>query len=151
MNLSVCILLIGFLVCQSNGILKQKFELNHVATPNSTYLEGFFNISTLRIGKFNRTTYALYLEVEVFADLDENIEMEIKYYYNRINNNQYNLMPIRFKRVKVCDLIEQYKSLLDYEEFRNITNIPEPDMSKPYCPVKPVRITRNLYLKKKIY
>lgn len=61
---------------------------------NSSYLPDFYNVSLLRISKFNRTTYVMNLNVDFLQDFGEDIEMQTDFYYNRFNNNQYSKSPL---------------------------------------------------------
>lgn len=140
-----CILFAAFVICHLNGVSSNQFQYDRVDTPNSTDFEGIFNLTLMRVGKFNRTTYALYVDLETFTELDTNLEVEIKVYYNRINNNQYTLLPAQFKRDTVCNFIEKLRPFFNYDDVRNSTNIPEPKKGVRYCPVKAVN---DLNLKK---
>lgn len=103
---------------------------------NETYVKDLYNISLFRISKFNRTMYAGSSEVEMYVDVDDNFEVEMEVFYNRLNNNQYNKAPMRIPRDKVCKILDKYLDKFIYNELRGRTNIPG-DMK---CPFKKVSI-----------
>lgn len=73
-------------------------------------------------------------------EFDENTEASVAFYYNRFNNNQYNLSPIRVKRQKVCDVWRYYSKLVFTPENNHTSNIANPNV---FCPMKKVLILRN--------
>lgn len=105
------------------------------------YIEGFYNVSLARITKFNRTTYVMNAEAETFMDIDEKVEYEVTFAYNRLNNNQYNISPFKIRRDKLCDLSEKYKNYLIDDQIKEKTNIPIPKPNEKVCPIKKVNKT----------
>lgn len=87
-----------------------------------------------RIAKYTRTTYAFNMEVETFVDLDHNFEAEVKFYYNRLNNNQYNLTPMRVPRGSYCGIMEKFRPMIMAVAKNNETNVYNPGGSA--CPRK---------------
>lgn len=64
-------------------------QFDRVEMMNTSYLENRYNISVLRVAKFNRTAYPFNFEGEFFNDIHLDHYLEMKFYYNHLNNNQY--------------------------------------------------------------
>lgn len=64
-----------------------EFQFDQIVLINSTNRAELYNFSSIRIAKFNRTTYVLNTMVEWFVDVDDSFEMDVTFYYNRLNNN----------------------------------------------------------------
>lgn len=120
-----------------NGV---SYEINfdRIELVNSSYLEGYYNISTLRIGKFNRTTYAFSAEFETFFEFNEKVFVEVEAYYNRLNNNQYQLSLFRVKKQSFCKFFELFYKNYTMSDFKNISNLPQYAPNEKVCPFKKV-------------
>lgn len=117
------------------------FELifDRIELLNSSYVEGYYNISLLRISKFNRTTYVLNSEFETMIDIMDNIEIEVGFYYNRFNNNQYNKSPARIAKDSVCVHAEKYYKKIVMDDVKDNSNLPQYGTDEPVCPIKKVK------------
>lgn len=90
MSVLVNIFLIVILyVTLSCTFLARTVRFDQVVLGNSTYLDRYYNLTQCRIAKYNRTTYVLNYEIEMFFDLDENVFVEAEIYKSFLNNNQY--------------------------------------------------------------
>lgn len=58
-------------------ITSYEFIFDRVELLNSSYLEGYYNISLYRVNKYNRTTFVLNCELELFCDWDDTLFVEI--------------------------------------------------------------------------
>lgn len=94
-------------------ITSYELILDRVELLNSSYLEGYYNISLFRVNKYNRTTFVLNYELELFRDWDQTFLMEMNLYYNRLNNNQYQLSLLRLQKQKCCEVYRKYRILND--------------------------------------
>lgn len=139
MVLCICLLAIGLLITNFGTISTNElqFDLAKVLTP--PYIEGLCNISTFRVTRFNRTSYVLNVEYENFVDIDENYEIEVKIYYNRLNNNQYNLSPMRIPRSPYCAVAQKFYPMLASSATNDTSNMYDSDGRA--CPREKVRIT----------
>lgn len=108
------------------------------------YLKDFFNITEVRITKYNRTTPVLNFCVDVLFDIDENLEGEINFHYNRLNNNQYNKMPFGIQKTKFDEIVEKFYTKYIMSDVINFSNLPKCDPPKTPCVFKRVRV--NVYL-----
>lgn len=61
--------------------------LENVESLNGTGVEGYYLLKTLRIAKFNRSSYALNIDLEFFVDLDNNYQ--VKYFEANIPSQQH--------------------------------------------------------------
>lgn len=104
---------------------------------SDTYVEGVINISLFRINKLNRTTYVMNSEVESFVDVDGSYSLEMSFFYNRLNNNQYYKTMMRVPKISFCDIYDKYSEDIMEQVKKNITNIYSPSGK---CPLKKVTI-----------
>lgn len=138
MVLCASLLAIYLLFSNLSIISTDEVVFDRIELMNSTFLEGLYNVLLFRIAKYNRTTYVLNIEVENLVDIDYNHEMEVKFYFNRLNNNQYNLSPIRVARNSYCKTMQKFRPVIMAMASENITNIYNADGSS--CPIKKVRV-----------
>lgn len=124
----------------SQSIVKNEVQFDRIESLNSSYIEGVYNLTLLRISKFNRTAYVLNGEIETFVDVDENVELESSFYYNRFNNNQYNKSPIRLTRISITKAIEKFYDIIITDSLRSKTNLPLQKVNGELVPIKKVRI-----------
>lgn len=101
-------------------IVADEIHFDRIELKNTSYNPEVYNISLLRIAKFNRTTYVLNANVDVLADIDSQYYMEVSFFYNRFNNNQYSRSLIRVPRMNLCDAIERFYNELMTEEWENL-------------------------------
>lgn len=128
--LSVVLILLNFQTVFPIEIIFDRVELI-----NGTYVDGIYNASLCRVTKTSRTTYAVNLDIVQFIDFDENAEVTAIFYYNRFNNNQYNLSPMRVKRSKICETWKYYSKLVFTPENNHTSNMADPNV---FCPFKKV-------------
>lgn len=121
-----------------NSVVMHEMNFDRIELVNSTYLEGVYNFSLFRINKFNRTTHAINLEFELYVDIDEQFEIAVSFYYNRLNNNQYSKSVMRVPRSSLCGCVEKYNSILVTDEMKNHTNLLLLKPNGKWCPVKSV-------------
>lgn len=143
MVLFIYLLAICLTISNFGTILTDEVQFDRTELLNSTYYEGIYNVTLFRIAKFNRTTYVLNVEFENFVDIDQNYEVEVKFYFNRLNNNQYNLSPIRVPRSSFCAVAQKFHSMIITSATKNSTNLYNPDGSA--CPLKKVSISLIIY------
>lgn len=132
------VLTIGFFVVNYQKVSSSQLVFDRVELINSSYVKNVYNISDFKINKFNRTTYVLNVDVEFLIDLDENIDIEVIFNYNRMKNNQYNRSPIRVPRDTICNVMGRFYDFLAAEVNKDNTNLPGP--GSKFCPLKKVRI-----------
>lgn len=112
------------------------------------YFKDLYNISEVRISKFNHTTPVLNFRGEIFVDIDENFEVEVTYHYNRLNNNQYNKMPMIIKKSKVCAILDKYYTKFLMMDLKNCSNLPQFEPSEKFCPRKKVELFSLKFISK---
>lgn len=128
------LLLVILQVLISNICTMNEMQFDRVELVNSTYYENHFNVTKFRIAKFNRTTYTLNLEMETFTDVDDTHEVDVSFYYNRLNNNQYSKSPMRVPRSTYCSAMGKFRPIIMAAASRNNTNLFNSDESS--CPLK---------------
>lgn len=134
------ILTVFLLIFQSENVLTTEIILDRIELVNTTYLEGFYNMSELRISRINRTTYVLNAQIITYFVLDQNWEIEVSFFRNRFNNNQYYKMPFRFPRTSACQVLDQYYVKYLQPGLKGITNLPQFKEGEHFCPIKKVSI-----------
>lgn len=125
--------------CQT--ILGIEMVYDHLEMMNETYYEGFYNISECRVAKFNRTMYTYNVEFEIFRDLDETMDVEMNFYYNRLNNNQYSRSTMRIRKDGLCNIMNRFYQYLITPSNQNHTNLPGPGTK--FCPLKKVNYCKH--------
>lgn len=136
-----------FLCFGINLIGADDFYLDRLELLNATYAPGLYNFSEFRIAKFNHTTYVINAVVDTIIDLGEELSIEVAFFYNRFNNNQYQRTVMRVPKMKVCDAIERYYPIFMTEEIKKTTNFPEVIAGKKYCPLKKVNSKAGFFFK----
>lgn len=127
------------LILQFENISTTKIELDRVEFVNSTYLEGYYNLTKFYISKFNRTSYVYTGEIITYFDVDNKIDVEASFHHNRLNNNQYNKMPFRLSKRSFCKTIDQYYAIIE-STMKDVSNFPLREPGANYCPIKKVYI-----------
>lgn len=130
--LLICVIILCVKMAAMNEIQFDRAELDPM------YIENFYNASIFRVSKFNRTTYGFNAEGDLYADVDENVEIEVSFYYNRFNNNQYSKTPIHVPRSNICAVAEKYYREFAMEELKNKSNFPQYEPPEKFCPLKKV-------------
>lgn len=117
-----------------------EFQFDQIVLVNSKNREGIYNLSSIRIAKFNRTTYVLNQMVEWFVDIDENVEMDLSFYFNRLNNNQYTKSLLRVPKDQLCSIFDKYYDIVLADAVKNNqTNFPVKKPGQKYGPFPKVR------------
>lgn len=131
------ILAIVFLSLSFNRISMLEFQFDRIDILNSTYREGFYNISQARITKFNRTTYVFNAVMEWFIDLDDDVSSDITIHFNRFNNNQYSKTPMHVKRQPFYKIVDKFYVIIFAQAMeKKQMNVP---LKKAGEPVRKVR------------
>ncbi|XP_058445051.1 uncharacterized protein LOC131426358 [Malaya genurostris] len=88
-------------------------------------ISGFnlIDFSKMRVRKFNRTTYVLDGEFELFEDLNDKYQGAVTCAYSALGNNQWNEYPFKISKDKLCNVFNgAYKEYQEY--FVESTNLP---------------------------
>lgn len=134
MNLLFCL----FVICIWNfqHISMTELVFDRAELLNGSFVEGFYhNAIEYRISKLNRTTYVLNGDIEFFVTLDDSYDMEVNFYFNRLNNNQYEKSFISIKRDSICNM-DKHRNILFTKKNENSTNWITP--GKSFCPLEKV-------------
>lgn len=129
-----------FLILQSENVMTTEIQIDRIEFVNTTYMEGIYNISELRISRINRTTYAVSVEITSYVDLDKNWEYEISFFRNRFNNNQYYKMPLGLSKRSLCGTFEPVYEKKVQAVIKDISNFPQLKEGEEICPLKKVCI-----------
>lgn len=128
-----CILVIFFVIFNPLAASEIYFDLVEVVP---LYLPGIYNISQIRIAKYNRTTSVLNFDGDLLVKLSDDIEVDVSFYYNRLNNNQYNQMLMAIPKTKICSCLDKYYHFF-MKDLKNTSNLPQLGSSKNICPIFP--------------
>lgn len=129
-------------LCIFSWCFAQKFydiTLDQVNLLNSSYVPGYYNISVLRISKFNRTTFVYNLEADILIDLNEEVFFEVEIYRSRLNNNQYTKSPARVPKLSYCEFLNTHYKKILMEGLKDTSNFPQLKPNENGCPQKKVR------------
>ncbi|XP_055585435.1 uncharacterized protein LOC129738276 [Uranotaenia lowii] len=92
------------------------------------------NASSVRVRKFNRAVSVLDGTAEVFQDLGDDYDIQLRAAYSTMGNQQFNEYPMKIGRQGMCKGLngpyKEYQSL-----FLNWTNLPAIG-NDWYCPLK---------------
>lgn len=100
--------------------IRLDLEMDRIEMMKELYHEGLLNVSQFRVTKFRRTTAVINLNSDVYINVNEDWEMDVFFYFNRSNNNQYTKHPARIFRDIVCNIIDQrFKPFLTGNVFDN--------------------------------
>lgn len=141
-SLAICLLILNFSQFRAISSFNE-LQFDSMQFLNSTYAEGLYNVSEMRVTKTNRTTYVVNIVWDLLDDFGDDMEMEIKFYYNRFNNNQYNLSPIRVPQSSFCSM-KKFYPILFTEATKNTSNIFKANQST--CPYNKVRNYEKLII-----
>lgn len=97
------------------------------------FVEGLIKINEFRVTKFNRTSYVLNIDVDILNDIDEYVKGEASFYYNRLNNNQYNKSPLNVPRSGICKIADKYYPVFVMEQVKNSSNLPQYEAPDTFC------------------
>lgn len=128
-----------FVVCLLShiwgGIFTTEIQVDRIEVLNSTYQKNLYNISELRVTKFNRTTYTINANFILFFDIDEKVTGDISLHYNRFNNNQYNKMPFELKKDTLCNHLSKFYKSFIMDLVNNCTNLLQYAPNEHICPI----------------
>lgn len=130
------ILSVFILIFQSENVLTTEIQIDRIEFVNTTFMEGIYNVSELRISRINRTTYALSAELTFYVDFDKNWVYEISFFRNRFNNNQYYKMPFGLSKRTVCETFEPIYQKHVQAVIKDISNLPQLKEGEHICPLK---------------
>lgn len=130
--LIMCLLISAYEMVPSTEVV-----FDHVDFVNATFVKNLYNVSMLRIDKFNRTMYVANTDVEIYVDVDEYFEVAVSFYFNRFNNNQYSKAAMRVRRDKLCTIIDKYYNKFFINDLKGHTNLPT-SSGEMKCPIKKV-------------
>lgn len=91
-----------------------------------------FNFTTMRITKYNRTSYVAKLDFEQIADSTDNVEVAV--FVHMAQGNVYKRQPYKINRKPFCDFYKNEFKLIVYEGVKPFCNFAPPDE----CPLKKV-------------
>lgn len=124
-----------------------EIQFDRIELINGSYAENLYNISLLRVGKFNRTTYVLNFEGELFVDIPIDLSIEAAFYYNRFNNNQFYKTPARIPKESICSVGNKYYTNFLMAQLEDCSNFPQLGKDEPFCPFSKVS-QFDIFLKK---
>lgn len=134
------ILPILLLIFHCENVLTTKIQIDRVEILNSTYKEGFYNYSEVQVTRINRTAYVYNVQLTLYKDIDEDWEVEVAFYHNRLNNNQYYKTPFSIPRQSCCQLLEQHYKTIIQPVLKGVSNFPQFKTDEHVCPIKKVYI-----------
>lgn len=124
-----------------NWAMEIQFDLVDL---NPASVNRFYNASLFRIAKFNHTAYAFNAAGELFVDIDNHFDIEINFYHNLMNNNQYRKTSIRVSKSSLCDILDQYYPSYAMKRLKDLSNLPQYEQPDKFCPFKKVKINKIL-------
>lgn len=124
-----------------NWAMEIQFDLVDL---NPASVNRFYNASLFRIAKFNHTAYAFNAAGELFVDIDNHFDIEINFYHNLMNNNQYRKTSIRVPKSSLCDISDQYYPSYAMKRLKDLSNLPQYEQPDKFCPFKKVKINKIL-------
>lgn len=115
-----------------------EIQFDRIEMVNASYLEGWYNISLFRVAKYNRTAYGINFQGEFFNEINSEHYLEVKIYYNRLNNNQYSLSPAHISKTPFCDVFEKFYRKHWMHQLKGKSNFPQLQPNENFCPLKKV-------------
>lgn len=113
-------------------------NLERVELINSSYVEGYYNVSSMRVSKFNRTTFVFSFEAELFVDITDEVTVQVDFYHSPLGNTQYTKSAARIPKDTICKHAEKYYKEWYMQQFKDISNLPQVEPTENVCPVKAV-------------
>lgn len=144
MILILCVVMVAFFILNCGFIEPMELIFDRVELLNSSYLEGFYNVTQFRISKFNHTTHVFNTKFELFIDIDSDFSIETLSYYNRFNNNQYTKSLLRVKKTRLCDSMQKIYGTFSRDLDPKVSNFPRREYGQRVCPFKKVFYLINL-------
>lgn len=112
--------------------------LDQVKLLNSSYVPGYYNVTTFRVAKYNRTTFVFNFYGEILTDIDDAVFFQAELYYSRLNNNQYYLTPGRIPKMTYYTFLNKFYRNVLMEGLKNTSNLPQLKPNENGCPQKKV-------------
>lgn len=127
-----------------------EFRLDSALSNNSSFLEGYYNISEFRVSRFGRVSYGLNWEFEIFIDFDEKVYLEIETAFRRSNAYSFIKLLYHCKRLSFPNFHQTYFGVMNpfLDGFKNHSNFPTLEYGKRYI-LKKVKIIHEIPLKRK--
>lgn len=138
--LNLLVAIAALILCIQN-IIALDIQFDRVELANASYVENRYNISVLRISKFNRTAYGLNMEMETFMGFVAGHSAEIRFHYKRLKNNAYTLSPAKITKQPFCDILNKYYQGYWMNQLATVSNFPQLKPDENICPLSKVRIT----------
>lgn len=119
------IIIISVLVGFTVNIINSKvytIQLDEAKFLNSSYLEGYYNLSRLTVSKFNRSTFVMNVDLELLVDLNDDYFFDTAYYSKKIACHSWSKNLYYWKNQSQCLVLEtfRYFAVKGY----NNTNVP---------------------------
>lgn len=92
-----------------------------------------FNFTTMRITKYNRTSYVAKIDFEQTAETTDNIEVAIL--IHMMQGNEYKRQPFKVNRKPFCEFYKTEFKTMVYEGLKPFCNFAGPEE----CPLKKVK------------
>lgn len=99
---------------------------------NSTYLEGYYNISRITVSKFNRTQFVFNADFEFLTDLNENFVYDVAIYVKRKAGQSWSKNLYNYPNYSFCDTMKKYRQY-SMEDFKAVSNFPQFDKNDESC------------------
>lgn len=119
-------------------------------------MEDYYNFTTLRIAKYNRSTFVFNYVGQLLADYGEQFTFEADVYTSRLNNNQFTKSPANIPRMTTCEAVERFYKVYAMKALKDVSNMPQyapddtscvfPSVRTLSCHVCVSEIIRNLTL-----
>lgn len=137
----------------SNALQTYTIYFDQIKFHNGTALAGYYNFTTLRIAKFNRSTFVFNYEGELQTDYDETFSIEAEIFSSRLNNNQFSKTPASIPKMTVCDAVNRYYKVYGMKEIKDYSNLPQFEPGDKSCTFKKVKEKSKLIksLNKKLF
>lgn len=74
----ICLTFVHF-----KNVVAFDIQFDRIELLNALFHENRYNISVLRVAKFNRTGYGINMDAEFFNDINDEHFLEVRFYYNR--------------------------------------------------------------------
>lgn len=98
---------------------------------NSSYLEGYYNVSRLSVSKFNRSIIVVNFEIEFLTDFNEDYVFDIAFYTKRRAGMNWSKNLYYWPKLPLCYLLKEL-DLFTMEGYNN-TNFPRYDKDVKQC------------------